>query len=144
MEAPAKNSPSVDFVIIFDGACNLCSAVVRFVCQRDDDKFRFASLSSQYARSFLQKISDKKAPPSQETVFLIQDKKIFKNSDAILRILKELKMPWAVFFYLLKPLSPFFLDRVYGWVARHRYAWFGKKEVCTLEKEQAYAYRFLN
>lgn len=56
---------------------------------------------------------------------------VYRRSDAILRTLVSLGGAWrlmAVFFLLPRPLR----DALYRWVARHRYAWFGRRDSCRL------------
>jgi len=44
-------------IILFDGVCNLCNGLVRFIIKRDPEaKFRFASLQSESGQSILYKL----------------------------------------------------------------------------------------
>jgi predicted DCC family thiol-disulfide oxidoreductase YuxK len=47
--------------------------------------------------------------------------------------------PWLAVFSVL-PTKP--LDRLYDWIARNRYRWFGRRELCLIADE-AKAERFL-
>lgn len=116
-------------IIIFDGVCNLCNGTVDFIVKRDKKKqFRFAALQSETGKKFL---SDFQVKPNADSVVLIYQNKIFIESDAALEIARFLSFPWkflAVFKYFPKK----FRDRIYRWIARNRYRWFGKCETCRI------------
>ena len=117
-------------IVLFDGVCNLCNGAVRFILARDPEaRFRFASLQSDVARRLLNG-----APPA-ETMVLIEAGKVHTKSDAALRIARQLHAPWPLLYgFVAIPRS--LRDAVYDWVARHRYAWFGKRDVCMLPTPQ--------
>jgi predicted DCC family thiol-disulfide oxidoreductase YuxK len=113
-------------VVLFDGVCNLCNGMVRFVLARDPrGTFRFASLQSAAARRLLAGA----VPP--ETIVLIEAGKTYTKSCAALRIARGLRFPWPLLYGFVAVPRPL-RDLVYDWVARHRYAWFGKRESCML------------
>lgn len=89
----------------------------------------FGSLQSSPARELLKDFRIKVFEP--ETIFLAEEHQLYEKSSAILRILKELKRPYNWLYLLIvipKPLR----DRVYEFIARNRYRWFGKRESCML------------
>jgi len=118
--------PQIDRIVLFDGVCNLCNGLVRFILARDPaGRFRFASLQSDAARRLL---GD--AGPA-ETIVLLEAGKWYTKSSAALRIARAMRVPWPIlyaFAIVPRPLR----DLVYDWVARHRYAWFGRREACLL------------
>src|SRR6188768_2243809 len=81
-------------VVLFDGACNLCSATVRFIIERDPaGAFRFASLQSAAAADLLRSHgrevgSDAResVPADPSSVVLVEDGHIYERSTAVLRI----------------------------------------------------------
>jgi predicted DCC family thiol-disulfide oxidoreductase YuxK len=117
-------------IILFDGVCNLCNGVVQFVLNRDPAaRFQFASLQSDAARRILG------GQPMPEAIVLTESRRIYTKSAAALRIARRLSFPWPLFsaFLLIpRPLR----DLVYDWVARHRYAWFGRLDSCVLPKQE--------
>jgi predicted DCC family thiol-disulfide oxidoreductase YuxK len=117
-------------VILFDGVCNLCNGFVQFVIARDPEaRFRFASLQSNAAGALLNgRIQNGPVPDS---VWLVEDGRIYTQSTAALRVARGLGFPWNLsygFIIVPKPLR----DAVYDWVASNRYAWFGKRDVCMV------------
>lgn len=121
------NKPSI---ILFDGVCNFCNHWVNFIIKRDKKKqFRFASLQSETARRLLANYQyDNK---SIDTVILIEEGKIYTHSTAAIRICKKLSGSWPLLYCLI--IFPRFIrDWQYKFVAKRRYAWFGKSETCRI------------
>src|SRR5262245_45818562 len=118
-------------VILFDGVCNLCNGTVLFVIRRDlKARFRFATLQSATAGSLLQSVTAS-GEGIPDSVALIESGRLYVRSAAALRIAGRLGFPWrllAVFLLVPRPLR----DWVYDFIARHRYRWFGKREVCMV------------
>jgi predicted DCC family thiol-disulfide oxidoreductase YuxK len=118
-------------VILFDGVCNLCNGFVQFVVKHDPaGRFQFASLQSETGRDLLAK-HGLPAIAEPETVVLIEQGQAYTHSTAALRILRQLREPWAWLYaaiLLPRPLR----DWVYRFVARHRYQWFGHRDACML------------
>lgn len=117
-------------VILFDGVCNLCSGSVQFVLKRDKKKqFRFASLQGKYGQEFLK--TNSLPAESFNTLILIEGDKISTRSTGVLRMLKHLGGRWNLLYgFIIVPA--FIRDRVYNWVSKNRYKWFGKKDECMI------------
>jgi predicted DCC family thiol-disulfide oxidoreductase YuxK len=122
-----KESPSI--VVLFDGVCNLCNSSVQFILKRDKARrFRFASLQSPAGQALLQKSG---LPADHLSSFvLIENDKVFTRSSGALRVSKLLGGGWQIFYYCLWIIPVTIRDKVYDWIARNRYRWFGKREVC--------------
>lgn len=117
-------------VILFDGVCNLCNGFVQFVINNDPgEKFRFASLQSEFAQKELPKHNVN--PEIINTVILLQEGKIYTRSTAALKIARKLDGFWKIF-YVLMIFPRFIRDRGYHFIAKNRYKWFGKKESCMI------------
>lgn len=117
-------------IILFDGVCNLCNSSVQKVIENDDrNVFRFASLQSDFGQKFLEENSFSR--DQYNSMILIDGNKFYTQSEAALRIGKELKGIYKVSSLLL--LVPKFIrNAVYNLIAKNRYTWFGKKESCWL------------
>ncbi|UNO50796.1 DCC1-like thiol-disulfide oxidoreductase family protein [Alicyclobacillus acidoterrestris] len=117
-----------DKIVLFDGVCNLCSAVVQFIIRRDAlAKFRFAPLSSQVA----QKLVGGRVALEADSVVFIEDGQIYTKSTAVLRILGNLRGIWSLcYVFVVVPTG--LRDAVYDSIARHRYRWFGKQATCMV------------
>lgn len=118
-------------IIFFDGVCGLCNrSVDRLLGMDRKGMFRFAPLQGSTARE--------KLPPgladALETVVYLRDDMVLQRSDAALRLLIDLggwRRIHTVFFLIPRTLR----DAVYRWIARNRYRWFGKREICRVPSE---------
>jgi predicted DCC family thiol-disulfide oxidoreductase YuxK len=128
-------------VILFDGVCNLCNGLVQFVIARDPHaQFRFASLQSTAAAVLLQPLGGQAALP--DSVVLVDGDRVYTQSTAALRVARRLGLPWSLAYaFAIVPES--WRNVVYAWVARHRYHWFGKRDVCMIPTADLRA-RFLD
>jgi predicted DCC family thiol-disulfide oxidoreductase YuxK len=95
---------------------------VQFVIRHDPaGVFRFASLQSQAGRRLVAKHG-----VTADSVVLIEDGRAYVESEAAIRI--GSRLGWPVGWLRGMP----FRDAVYRWIARNRYRWFGRREVCWL------------
>ena len=121
-------------IVLFDGVCNLCNGAVRFIIKHDRfGKFRFASLQSDAGRALLER-NGVTHWGTDSIVFIPQQGDAFRESSAVLYILKELGQGWQLFFPLIH-IPTFLRDGIYRFIARNRYRWFGKKEKCMLPSD---------
>jgi predicted DCC family thiol-disulfide oxidoreductase YuxK len=128
MDEPSKN------IVLFDGICNLCNGLVRFIIKRDrSGKFKFASLQSEVGQRWLMKFG--LAKNEFESFVLIRDEKYFLKSAAALKMLVELGGIWKIFYVFIlvpRPVRDFIYDRI----AKSRYRIFGKRDVCMIPKPE--------
>jgi predicted DCC family thiol-disulfide oxidoreductase YuxK len=130
MGASREVEPESNSIILFDGVCNLCSASVQFIIKRDPKKkFQFASLQSEVGQNFLGQFSIDKQ--QLHSIILIQNDQYFEQSEAALRIAKQLNGAWPLL-YAFKILPQFIRDLIYRSVARNRYHFFGKRDSCWI------------
>ena len=128
-------------IILFDGVCNLCNSAVQFIIKRDKKNcFSFASLQSAQGQQILSQYN----LPSKDlnSFVLIENGKPYTRSTGALKVMKKLNGLWPLL-YSLKIIPKFIRDRIYKWIARNRYKWFGKKNECMIPTPQLKA-RFLN
>lgn len=121
-------------VIIYDGICNLCNGLVHFLMKADKKKqFQFLALQSEKARKLL--LSHKFDINHIDTILFFKNNKIFTESDAIIEIIYELGGIWKSIVGL-KYIPPIVRNKIYRFIARHRYFIFGKKSTCILPQEK--------
>jgi predicted DCC family thiol-disulfide oxidoreductase YuxK len=132
--ARAASVPAAHPVVLFDGVCNLCHATVRFVLEHDRAaRFRFVPLQSELGRALLEERG--LDADALDNVVLVDAAGAHVRSDAVLRILAGLGAPWS-WLAALRWLPTTLRDRTYGWIARNRYRWFGKKDACPLPRPE--------
>ena len=118
-------------IIFFDGICNLCNSAIQFIIKHDKKRFfRFASLQSELGQQFLK---DRNMDPSQLDSILLVDPDVayYTKSAAALRIAKHLSGLYPILFAFII-IPKFIRDKVYDYIAKNRYKWYGKKSECMI------------
>lgn len=126
-------------VILYDGVCGLCNRLNQFLLERDrHDRFRFASLQSEFAATLLKRHGVSSV--DLDTVYVVDNydqanERLLSRSDAILHVLRQIGGIWSLLrFGSAIPKS--LRDALYNQVARNRYRMFGKYEVCLMPEER--------
>lgn len=118
-------------IIIFDDACVLCNRFAQWVIKADSrGYFKFISLKAASGNGWLPEKYD-----GNNTVILLEDDEIYTESDAALRIVKQLAgwKKWLYIFIIFpKPLR----DALYRFTARNRYRWFGTTTTCSVDSSR--------
>jgi predicted DCC family thiol-disulfide oxidoreductase YuxK len=121
-------------IILFDGVCNLCNGSVVFVLQREKEPvFQFASIQSEAGQSLLKQCGLPR--DFNQAVLLIDHGDVDLGSTAALKIGQTLRFPWSFLSSLGFLVPGIVRDWVYKQIARNRYQWFGKRDVCMLPTE---------
>jgi len=126
-----QNLPLNKKIILFDGVCNLCDSAVQFVIQHDKkDVFRFVALQSELGQQILKHIGIN--PINIDSVILYEPGiAYYYKSDAALQIAKNLGgfFHFGTFFrFIPTGIS----NKLYDYIAKNRYKWYGKKETCLI------------
>ncbi|MEA4936378.1 MAG: thiol-disulfide oxidoreductase DCC family protein [Paludibacter sp.] len=126
---------SGSYILLFDGVCNLCTGIVKFVIKRDRRKvFRFAALQSQSGQALLKKFD---LPVADfDTFVLIIGDKYYTKSTAVLHVLKALGGGWKMLYILYQIIPQSLRNFIYNKVAGTRYRIFGKKETCLVPSQE--------
>jgi predicted DCC family thiol-disulfide oxidoreductase YuxK len=127
-------------VILFDGVCNLCCGVTRWIIDRDHDRvFRFAPLQSDEGRRLL---GEHGLPVDDlSTIVLVDEGGAHTRSDAALRIAARLGGVWRMLSWFRVAPRPV-RDAIYRLLATHRYRWFGQRDAC-MKPDESDATRFV-
>ncbi len=116
-------------LILFDGVCNLCNNTVDFLLKRDRTKqFRFASLQSETGKELKNKFH---IPQETDSIVFVHMGQFYIESEAALEIASLLPYPWKVA-SIFKIVPRTLRDKIYRWIARNRYRWFGKRDTCRM------------
>ena len=129
-----KISTKKEYIVVFDGVCNLCNSTVKWIIKRDrNDVFRFVSAQQAVEFGILREGVINISEP--DSVIILDGDKIYNKSDAAIFIAVKLGFPYnlaSVF-----RIVPAMLRNVaYNYVARNRYKWFGKKNECMIPTPQ--------
>lgn len=117
-------------LIVFDGVCVLCSGFARLVVRLDREKrFRFTTAQSPLGQALYRRHGLR--TDFYETNLVIIDGIAFTRMDSLLAVCGALGWPWRAA-WLIRLLPRRARDRLYGWIANNRYAWFGQKDSCEI------------
>ncbi len=103
--------------------------MVNFILKKDrKKKFRFVALQSETGKYLIDKFD---IPPATDSVIFIHRNQIITESDAAIKIAGLIPFPWKMA-VILKVVPKKFRDMVYRWIAKNRYKWFGRKNICRI------------
>lgn len=137
---PDDSPADAQAVIVFDGVCVLCNGWVRFLLRYDrHGRYRFAAMQTESGGALLS--AHGLDPDDPASFLLIDDGRAWTDTEAVCRVVTGLGGPWRL--ACLVGLVPRALrDRLYRWIARNRYRWFGRREACLVPTAEQHA-RFL-
>lgn len=127
---PARKARgSADPVVFFDGVCGLCNSFVDFLLAEDAAAlFKLAPLQGETASRVL----PQGLATRLDTIALVDEAgRVHTKSDAVLAIFGRLGGFWRLLSFA-RFLPRALRDTVYDFVARNRYAWFGKLDACRM------------
>ena len=114
------------YIVIFDGLCNFCWGVVRFILRRDKkQRFVFVPRESGTARRLME--AHPVAGGGEDALWVIKGGKPHVRSNAALEIVRALPGLWPLL-YGFKILPRPLRDVFYRLLARNRYRLFGRSE----------------
>ncbi|NLG76757.1 MAG: thiol-disulfide oxidoreductase DCC family protein [Xanthomonadaceae bacterium] len=129
-------------VIVFDGACVLCSRWVSFVLRHDRrGVFRFAAMQSATGHDLLREHGID--PHDPVSFLLLEQGRAYTDTDAIARVLLNFGFLWRSIARSMRIVPRPMRDASYRWLARNRYRFFGRREVCLVPSASD-AERFLS
>ncbi|MCF8366854.1 MAG: thiol-disulfide oxidoreductase DCC family protein [Bacteroidales bacterium] len=130
-------------VVLFDGVCKLCNGFINFIIKADrHQKIRFMALQNPKSKNLLTGLPGLKEHYQElSSVVFIDTGMAFVKSDAVLKILAYLPYPWRAM-KLFKFLPKYLRDKIYDFIASHRYGWFGKKQQCMVPSQEV-LHRFI-
>jgi predicted DCC family thiol-disulfide oxidoreductase YuxK len=126
-------------LVLYDGVCGLCNALVQFVLPRDEaGSFDFASLQSSTGQSWLRRFEQ--STDELDTMLVVSNyrgdtPRVLSKARAALFIAARLRYPWRVV-ALARIFPGALLNPAYDFVARHRYRWFGRSDACMLPRPE--------
>ena len=120
--------------ILFDSKCNLCSKTVKRVMKLDKNKlFTFISNKSENGKNIISK-NNLNSITTETIVLFTTENKFLIKSDAAISIAVKLN-PLFIIFKILFIIPKNIRDKVYDYVAKNRYKWFGENESCEITNE---------
>jgi len=125
-----KNYNYTKPTLVYDGLCNLCNGLVRFVnLFNSKGVVNLISIEEASRNPFID-IEDIQQMATTSAVFIDNNGEKYYRSDAILKILKALGGFWLIPWIILTLLPKSIRDYCYNIIAKNRYQWFGKRDRC--------------
>ena len=129
-------------LILFDGVCNLCNDSVLKVIKYDKkNTFLFASLQSETGKKIINQLNIDLS--KIDSIILFEPGVSYDiKSTAALKVMQHFGGFWKISqlgFLFPKSLR----NRIYDFIAKNRYKWFGKKESCMIPTSELKA-KFLD
>ena len=117
-------------IVVFDAHCLLCSGSVQFLLRHDRrHRLRFATVQSDAGRELLTQAGIDALDP--QSFALVDGLSTWTETAAVLRVAHALGGPWRLAWIAWLIPAPL-RDALYRWIARNRYRWFGRRDVCFL------------
>lgn len=119
-------------VIYFDATCMYCNRAVSFIAGNSkSEKIYFAKIGGITYQKLLKNNPDLK---EKDSVIVESNNEIFVASDAIFKIIQQLKWPYQLL--LIAKIIPRFVNNyLYHCFAKHRHLLNSKKNVCLLKHQ---------
>lgn len=128
----AADSPGP--IVLFDAECVLCSANAQFILTRDRAaRFRLASMQSAIGQSLYRRHG--MDPEDPVSLLVVEGDRIRQDSDAVISIYETLGYPWRLA-RILRIIPAWLRDRIYRFIARNRYRWFGRRDSCWMAPDR--------
>ena len=117
--------------ILFDSKCNLCSKSVKKVMKLDKNNiFKFISNNSDYGKELITEFN-LDSITTKTIILFTSEKEFLIKSDAAISIITRLNVIFKIFNILLV-IPKVIRDKVYDYVAKNRYKWFGENDNCEI------------
>lgn len=124
--------PKGKHIVLFDGVCNFCDAAVQRIIKHDKkDLYRFASLQSEVGQQ-LTKERGINTSKIDSIILIIPGVAYYIKAEAALEIAKNMGGLYLVLGTLNSIIPAAISNKVYDYIAKNRYKWYGQKETCMI------------
>lgn len=115
--------------IVFDGWCNSCTGLVRFIeRRRAEPPFELVPMQGARGRELLAPFG---IDPDDSSTFLVLDgDRAYTESEGVLQIARALGAGWRALAAAARVVPRPWRDALYRLHARNRYRWFGRRDTC--------------
>ncbi|WP_271405105.1 thiol-disulfide oxidoreductase DCC family protein [Tenacibaculum soleae] len=122
-------------IILFDGVCNFCNqAILKIIPLDKKNQFIFASIQSEKGKGIIDYLGIDTAKVDS---IILYDPNISYDikSSAAIKIMNHFNGLWKTS-YLLWIFPEVIRNVVYDFIAKNRYKWFGKKDMCSVPSKE--------
>ena len=111
-------------LILYDGECFLCNSFINYIIENDNSYFLFIDQRSEKFLSYQKKFN---LSNDLNTIYLIENEKIYSKSEAIKLILKKCGFLGKLISFTLNALPNFISNYVYECISKNRLFFFKRK-----------------
>ncbi|MEM6376499.1 MAG: DUF393 domain-containing protein, partial [Pseudomonadota bacterium] len=123
--------------VVMDDRCGLCARTARRIAHLDRlDRVRIVPLRSALGTGLMRHYG--LDPSNPQSWLLIRHGTARAGFDAAMHLFPDLSDIYTPLL-MLKILPSTWREALYAWIARHRYAWFGRTDLCALPDPQVQA-----
>ncbi|MBS0240490.1 MAG: DUF393 domain-containing protein [Proteobacteria bacterium] len=116
-------------LIIFDGLCVLCSGGVQWMLDRDPaGRSQFAVIQDPLPKALYAHY--KLDADAFDTFMVLRDGLPFTRWAGAMAAAETMPQPWRGLGHVGRFVPGVIGDRIYDWVQRNRFKWFGRRDVC--------------
>lgn len=126
-----KEIQNLERILFYDGDCGFCNSSVQLVLNKRRNEFYFLALQKDLAHKIMAKFNEE---IQMNTLYLIEDNKLYQKSTAALKIAKNLKGAYPLLYYFGSLVPRFLRDWVYDQVAKRRHNI--KPGFCAMPKQK--------
>lgn len=122
----------VDQIVFFDGVCNYCSGIVKFIIRKDKKaNFKFSPLQSDFSKNLLRHFDITIDITNLDTFVYLKLDKVHVKSTAALYVLRDIGGLYRLLFVFIV-IPGFVRNFLYSLISKSRYKIWGKKDNCML------------
>ena len=127
----SEGLPAEKPVLLFDGHCNLCSGIVKFILENErGEEIRFAPLDSEAGEQIKEELGIEDR--DKESLIFVEGEKYYERSEGTAKLFEKLQPPYPLLAKIISILPDFLTDLGYRMVAKYRYRIFGRKDSCMV------------
>lgn len=116
-------------ILFYDGNCALCNNFVHLILKiGTNPPYYFAPLTGNTAQKFLPESFKNK---NFDAIVLWKNKQFYSHHEAVFQIIKSMPI-WVKLILIFSILPDFILLKFYRFIAKNRFKWKPKLEVCPI------------
>jgi predicted DCC family thiol-disulfide oxidoreductase YuxK len=105
-------------IVFYDGDCGFCNTSVQLILKNRKVDFYFIPLQSEISHQIMAKFN---VEIKMNTLYLLENGKLYKKSTAAIRVAKNLGKIYPVVYYIGMIVPRFIRDWIYDQVAKRRH-----------------------